>query len=130
MVKIRCCLCSRRTDTKKQRTRVYASVYGLISLHAKNEGLDISHISMDEDYICTKCYANVAHYRMKGRPPPKKKMKLSELEVPQPIRNETSSDNNEQNVSSPLDDSQNIVITIQQRASPLIEAIGMFLFVM
>lgn len=76
MPKIFCCLCSRRTDNKKDRTRIgTASVWTLFLIHVEKNDLDISSFSAD-DHICTKCYSVVSHYRMKDRGTNKKVKEL------------------------------------------------------
>lgn len=84
MPKINCCICSRRTDTPKQRTRVgVASVWSLVSKHAERIDLDISKFS-EKDYICMKCYSKICQYRLSDRGP-NKKIKIREPIVFEPI---------------------------------------------
>ncbi len=79
MTKIHCCLCSRRTDMKKQRARVgAASFWPMFVIHAETAGLDINSFSRD-DYVCLKCHSSISHYGMNDRGPNKK------LNVTKPI---------------------------------------------
>ncbi len=67
MPKVYCCNCSRRTDNKKDRTRIGTpTVWPLFLIHVEKNGLDVSSFSAD-DYICKKCYSTVSHYRMNDR---------------------------------------------------------------
>lgn len=71
MTKINCCLCSRRTNTSKDRARIgTASVWSVFLIYAEKNGLDVSKYSQDE-HICMKCHANLSHLRMKDRGPNK-----------------------------------------------------------
>jgi hypothetical protein len=84
MPKIYCCLCSRRTDTNKQRVRIgTASMWSMFKIHAEKNGLDLTSFSAD-DHICMKCHATIAHYCMKDRGP-NKKMKVAESIDSDPI---------------------------------------------
>lgn len=68
---IYCCLCKRRTETVKQRVRVGSeSNWPLLNIHAQTTGLDVNSFSK-EDFVCIKCHATIAHYRMKDRGPNK-----------------------------------------------------------
>lgn len=71
MPKIYCCLCSRRTDTPKQRVRAGTELnWSLLEIHSEKNGLDIATFSND-DYLCLKCHSTISHYRMKDRGPKK-----------------------------------------------------------
>ncbi len=68
MPKILCCLCSRRTDTEKQRVRVGSnSNWEMFKVHALLNGLNIDAFSKEADYLCKKCHASISHHRMKDR---------------------------------------------------------------
>lgn len=67
MPKILCCLCSRRTDTEKQRVRVgNNSNWEMLKVHAVINDLDMEGFSK-QDYVCKKCHAAISHHRMKDR---------------------------------------------------------------
>lgn len=67
MPKINCCLCSRRTDTNKQRVRVGTNNnWEMLRTHVNKEGLNMDTFSK-EDHVCVKCHAILAHYNMKDR---------------------------------------------------------------
>lgn len=67
MPKILCCLCSRRTDTEKQRVRVGTnSNWEIFKVYAVLNGLNLEAFSK-EDYLCKKCHASISHHRMKDR---------------------------------------------------------------
>lgn len=67
MTKINCCLCSRRTNTNRDRIRIGApSVWPDFLFHAEKHGLEISEYSSDL-YICKKCHANISHAHMHDR---------------------------------------------------------------
>lgn len=70
-MKIRCCLCSRRTDSNGARKRIgSASVWPLFELHILKIGLKMSQFCK-EDFVCLKCYSSIAHYGMTDRGPNK-----------------------------------------------------------
>ncbi len=67
MPKIYCCLCSRRTETAKQRARVGTDVnWAMLTIHSEKNGLNMDLFSKN-DYVCTKCHSIISHYRMKDR---------------------------------------------------------------
>ncbi|KAJ6642611.1 hypothetical protein Bhyg_07564 [Pseudolycoriella hygida] len=77
MVKICCCICYRRTDTNRQRSRIGApALWPLFMIHVEKTGLDINQFSRD-DYVCMKCNLTISHYRMNDRGI-NKKIKLSQ----------------------------------------------------
>lgn len=71
MPMIKCCLCSRRTETSKQRVRIGTDCnWPLMQIHSERHGLDMAAFSKG-DFVCIKCHSTISHYRMKDRGPNK-----------------------------------------------------------
>lgn len=67
MTKIRCVLCSRRTDKSSDRKQIGCdSTWQSIRMHVNKTGQDINKFTK-QDYVCLKCYATLSHTRMTDR---------------------------------------------------------------
>lgn len=132
MPKIFCCLCSRRTDTDKQRVRLGTnSNWEMLEIHAKNNGLSMEAFTK-QDYVCKKCHATISHNRMKDRGP--NKIKNVQPTVYEPgitksvLRSRVESSTSSVTESRTVEQSETVVATTQQITT--VDLTGKFLSIL